>query len=189
MNLIVENIWNILFLCAVLCAVLNSIVCVLVLLKRKFTFSCGYMFTEYTMLLCIISVMLKRIASDKFIFVMFVFFIVLWFLFQLRLKIKKLCFIRVYGIHKKMHMRLSEYLNECAEYNHMDRTNMYIYGGDAKTPCNMIIFRGVQNNIIKNVLSDVDKFLKKYAVLSAVHEVLLLCINIAVVFIMLNGIV
>ena len=88
-----------------------------------------------------------------------------------------------------MHMRLSEYLNECAEYNHMDRTNMYIYGGDAKTPCNMIIFRGVQNNIIKNVLSDVDKFLKKYAVLSAVHEVLLLCINIAVVFIMLNGIV
>lgn len=88
-----------------------------------------------------------------------------------------------------MHTRLSEYLNDCAEYNGMDRTNMYIYGGDTKTPCNMIIFKKVPKKTAKNVLSEVNVFLRQYSALSVAHEILLLCVNVAVVFIMLNVVV
>lgn len=181
-------IWHILIICGVVSAFFNSTVCILVLFRKKFTFSCKYMITEYVMLLCIIFAMLKRIVSDKLILTMFAAFILMWFLLQLYFKIKKLMFIRVYGIHRKMHTRLSEYLNDYAKYNGMDRTNMYIYGGDTKTPCNMIIFKKVPKKTAKHVLSEINVFLKQYSVLSVANEILLLCLNIAVVFIMLNGV-
>lgn len=188
MNFIVENIWYILFGLAAISAISNSVVCILVLLGKKFAFSCRYMFTEYVMLLCVIFVMLKKIISENIVIIIFSACIALWCLMQLRLKTKKIVFIRVYGIHKKMHDRLSNYLNACAEYNHTDRTSMYIYGGDTTIPCNLIIFRGVGGNIIKNVLSEVNKFLKQYATTSAAHEIFQLFLNVAVIFIMLGGI-
>lgn len=188
MRLLTDNIWNILAVCGIACAVLNFVICVLVLARVRLTFSCEYMLTEYIMLVCVIFVMLKNAVSDRCIVILFAVLILLWVVMQLRLRIKKLSFIRVYGIHIKMHVRLSDYLNECAEYNHMDRTSMYIYGGDAKTPCDMIIFKGVSRVVRKSVLSDVDRFLKKYSVQSISREIFLLCLNAAVV-IMMSGLI
>lgn len=187
-DFLISNVWYIIFICGALCAVFNSAVCIAVLSKNKFTFSCGYMFTEYVMMLCVIFVMLKRIVSDEHIIVLFGIFILLWLILRLRFKIGHFKFVRVYCIQKNMHERLAQYLSECAEYNGMNRTNMYIYGGDAKTPCNMIIFKSAPKKISKAVLKDVNVFLKQYSNPSATHEILLLLLNIAVVFIIFNGI-
>lgn len=186
-DFLINNVWYILFICGTLCAVFNSAICIAVLLRKKFTFSCGYMFTEYIMLLCVIFVMLKRIITDECVLIWFGIFVLLWLLLQLRFKLSHFKFVRVYGIQKKMHKRLAQYLSDCAEYNGMNRTNMYIYGGDAKTPCNMIIFKSAPKKITKTVLKDINRFLKQYSSPSAVHEFLLLCLDIAVVFIMFNG--
>ena len=82
-----------------------------------------------------------------------------------------------------MHNTIKEKLEKiCAEYG-IDRTSVYIYGGDSKTPCNTVVFKNVNEDVKKSVVKKMDNFLKTYSHDAALMHIISLFLDGAVVFI------
>lgn len=171
---------------AIFAAIINSATRLSVITKRKFTFSCGFYVTEYFMTVAIVLSLLSGVVKGKSVLAVLFCALILWLLIMLCYKLRGLTFISVHGIRRNMHSRLQEYLASCANRNNSDRTSMYIYGGDSKIPCNMIIFKRVPRKVRKSVLCDVNDFLMEYSLGGTISNVISLLLNTAAVYITLS---
>ena len=186
MNIIVEYAHHIVAAIAILAAFVNSVKYLNVITRHRFTFHCGLYVTEYFMTVCVILSLLKNVLTDKWVILCLASALVLWCLIILGYKARGLVFISVHGIRRNMHARLSDYLASSAAYNNTDRTSMYIYGGDSKIPCNMIIFKSVKRDVRSSVLKDVNAFLREYSFGGVWASVFSIMLNIAAVYIALS---
>ena len=178
-----EYLWTILAVSAIAAAALNIAVNIIVILKLRMTFNCEILVTEYIMSGVILLALLRQILSDTEILLMYIILVAVWAVIIIVFRIRKLSFVRVYGIKRVMHGKLKENLEKAAELHGLDRTCVYIYGGDVKTPCNTVIFRGVDKQVQKSVLSKINKFLKTYATDTVMPRITALLLDIAVIFI------
>ena len=186
MDIIIKYAHHITAAIAILAAIINSVTRLNVITKRKFTFSCGFYVTEYFMTVAIILSLLSGVVKGKSVLAVLFCALILWVLIILCYKLRGLVFISVHGIRRSMHTRLQDYLASCASYNNSDRTSMYIYGGDSKIPCNMIVFKNVPRKVRKSVLCDVNDFLMEYSLGGALANLFSLLLNAAAVYITLS---
>ncbi len=178
-----EYFWIIMAVLVSLCAVANALIHICVLLRIRFVWSCEYLFTEYAMLVCTVVAILSKTLDIYRLMLIPAVAILLWILLLCIRKARGIHYIRVFGIRQQMHQRLESYLADSAVANHMGRDNMYIYGGDSKTPCNMIIFRKTAKSVQRPILKDVNSFLKQYSYGAASSSLLMLLLDAAAVYI------
>ncbi|MBE5818799.1 MAG: hypothetical protein E7312_07080 [Clostridiales bacterium] len=186
MDIIVKYAHHVTAAIAILAALINSVTRLNVITKRRFTFSCGFYVTEYFMTVAVILSLFSGIVKGKMVLASLFCALVLWIIIILSYKLRGLVFISVHGIRRSMHSRLQDYLSSCASHNNSDRTSMYIYGGDSKIPCNMIIFKRVPRKVIRSVLDDVNVFLREYSLGGTFTNLFSLLLNAAAVYIALS---
>lgn len=155
-------IWLLLAIAALGAAFYNIYINVLVLLRIRLTYDCVNYLSEYIMLTVIMLALLNQILSPAAIILILILSAVIWQAVTMSFRKKRLHFIRVYGIQHVMHTKISQMLAQSAQKYGLDRTRVYIYGGDHKTPCNTIIFRSVKKKVRMSILSDIEYYLKRY---------------------------
>lgn len=184
-----EYLWKVLGIMAVVCAVANIAINILVIFRVKMTFSCDIYITEYVMSAVILLALLRQLLSGTWIVIISALLLLLWCVLMSVFRLKGLHFIRVFGIKKVMHEKLRDKLEKSCANAGLDRTSAYIYGGDAETPCNMIIFRHADSAVRKSVTDDVNKFMKNYACGIVVPCVVEFLLDAAVIFIVFSVLV
>lgn len=170
-------------LLAVVAALANIAINITAQLRLKMTFSCNIYITEYIMTAVMLFILLKNILSDSQIIILSIVFAIVWCMTIIIFKKRKMYFIRVFGIKKVMHNTLREKLEQICTEHQLDRTGIYIYGGDSKTPCNTIIFKNVDKNIRQAVTKEANFFLKTYSHDAAFTHIISVLADIAVIFI------
>ena len=178
-----EYIWKVLTMLAVAAAVVNAVINIAALFRIRMIFNCNIYITEYIMTSVVLLLLLRQLLSDGAIIVLIIAFVLIWLAVTLWFRINKMCFMRVFGIKRIMHNTIKEKLEKiCAEYG-IDRTSVYIYGGDSKTPCNTVVFKNVNEDVKKSVVKKMDNFLKTYSHDAELMHIISLFLDGAVVFI------
>lgn len=181
MHYITENIGLIIAVLAIASAAVNSIVRLAVIFRLKLTFNCQYLVTEYVMMLAVLLGIFRRTMTNSRILAIFVIAMALWGAVTLAFHLKGFVFVRVFGIRHSMHGKISQSLADIAHSCGLDRTSMYIYGGDLKTACNMLIFKHTTAANRISCIKQGEKFLKNYITGNVATSILQILLNIAVV--------
>lgn len=184
-----EQLWLILKICAVCAAILNICINLFVILNIRMTFNCNYMLTEYTMAAVVLLMLLKKVLNNSNTIIIIVVLAAIWIATTLVFRIQNVHFIRIYGVKRNMHQKLKSHIEKTALEHSLDRTNVYIYGGDSKTPCNTLIFRHVKKSDRQSILADINKYLRHYSTNSGVSTIPSLLCDIAVIYMVVAGII
>lgn len=178
-----EYFWKALHILAVVAAIINIAVNITALFRIKMTFNCNIYLTEYIMTVVVLLFLLKNMLSDNMAVLLSIIFAIMWCVIRIGFKLRNMYFVRVFGINKIMHNTLREKLEQiCAEHQ-LDRTSVYIYGGDSKTPCNTVIFKNVGKSIRTAVIKETEHFLKTYSHDAKFTHIVSIFADIAVIFI------
>lgn len=178
------DIYTVLSVIGSICAVFDIALNILLLFKIKMYFNCNIYAVQYIMAICVLSDITKGILSDAQTTVIFILAILIYIIIALVFHIKGLVFFRIFGLKYIMHDTIKDKLSQIAIQSNLNRTNIYIYGGDSKTPCNTLVFRKTNKATINTVLNQLDSFLKKYTCSNVLLHIFALFIDIAVIYIL-----
>ncbi len=177
------NIFSILSIIATLCAIFDITVNLLIICKRKMIFNCNIYIAQYLMAIIVLISIAKNILSKGIATIIFISLTSIFILILYIFRQKGLSFYRIFGLKCKMHDKLQKKLTYFCQSNKLDRTRIYLYGGDAKTACNTLTFRHVKNSIENKVILYVNKFLKKYSSPNLFYHISAILLDIAVIYI------